>query len=51
MAVLVISIASMLLTPSDPTSMLMMMFPLIFLYFGGILLCRFRPGEKVDPLA
>lgn len=51
MAVLIISIASMLLTPSDPTSMLLMMFPLIFLYFGGILLCRFRPGGSVDPLA
>lgn len=51
MAVLVIAIASMLLTPSDPTSMLLMMFPLVFLYFGGILLCRFRPGTNVDPLA
>ncbi len=51
MAVLVIAVASMLLTPSDPTSMLLMMFPLIFLYFGGVLLCRFRPGANVDPLA
>lgn len=51
MAILIISIASMLLTPSDPTSMLLMMFPLVFLYFGGILLCRFRPGASADPLA
>ena len=51
MAILVISVASMILTPSDPTSMLMMMLPLVFLYFGGILLCRFRPGANVDPLA
>lgn len=51
MAVLVIAIASMILTPSDPTSMLLMMGPMIFLYFGGILLCRFRPGRQADPLA
>lgn len=51
MAVLVISIVSMLLTPSDPQSMLLMMFPLIFLYIGGIQLCRFNPGPKADPLA
>ncbi|MEZ6124965.1 MAG: twin-arginine translocase subunit TatC [Planctomycetaceae bacterium] len=50
-AVLVIAVASMLLTPSDPSSMLLMMFPLIFLYFGGILLCQFRPGAAADPLA
>ena len=51
MAVLVISIVSMLLTPSDPQSMLLMMFPLIFLYIGGIQLCRFNPSKQVDPLA
>lgn len=51
MAVLIISIASMILTPSDPTSMLLMMLPLIVLYFGGILLCRVRPGPSADPLA
>jgi len=51
MAVLIISIASMLLTPSDPTSMLLMMLPLVFLYFGGVLLCKFRPGPAADPLA
>jgi sec-independent protein translocase protein TatC len=51
MAVLIISIASMLLTPSDPSSMLLMMFPLIILYFGGVLLCRFQPHATADPLA
>ena len=51
MAVLVIAIASMLLTPSDPSSMLLMMFPLIILYFGGVLLCRFQPHATADPLA
>jgi len=51
MAVLVIAIVSMLMTPADPTSMLLMMFPLVFLYFGGIMLCRFRPGASTDPLA
>ncbi len=51
MAVIVIAIVSMLMTPADPTSMLLMMFPLVFLYFGGIMLCRFRPGASTDPLA
>ncbi|MEQ9412064.1 MAG: twin-arginine translocase subunit TatC [Fuerstiella sp.] len=51
MAVLIISVASMLLTPSDPTSMMLMMLPLVVLYFGGIMLCRFRPGAATDPLA
>ena len=51
MAVLIIAVASMLLTPSDPSSMLLMMFPLIFLYFGGIMLCKIKPKENVDPLA
>lgn len=51
MAVLVISIVSMLLTPSDPQSMLLMMFPLVFLYMGGIQLCKFRVNKNVDPLA
>lgn len=51
MAVLVIAVSSMLLTPSDPTSMLLMMFPLIILYFGGVMLCRLQPGPTADPLA
>ena len=52
MAILVISIASMLLTPSDPQSMLLMMFPLIILYVAGIQLCKFSPSAgTADPLA
>ena len=52
MAILVISIASMLLTPSDPQSMLLMMFPLIILYVAGIQLCKFSPSASTaDPLA
>lgn len=43
MAVLVICVLSMVLTPSDPQSMILMAVPLIFLYFGGILLCRLMP--------
>lgn len=42
-AVLVIAIISMLLTPADPYSMILMEIPLTVLYFGGILLCRFMP--------
>lgn len=51
MAVLIIAIASMLMTPSDPYSMLLMMCPLVVLYFGGIMLCKIKPKEAADPLA
>lgn len=43
MAVLVIAIISMILTPADPMSMLLMMIPLIFLYELGIKLCKWAP--------
>lgn len=46
-AVLVISILSMFLTPADPGSMILMAVPLVALYFGGILLCRYMPGHAV----
>ena len=46
MAVLVISILSMLMTPPDPMSMIMMMCPLFGLYELGILLCGFSPGKR-----
>ena len=46
MAILVISILSMLMTPPDPMSMLMMMCPLFGLYELGILLCGFSPGKR-----
>jgi sec-independent protein translocase protein TatC len=54
-AVLVIFVISMLLTPADPISMLLMALPLCFLYFMGIGLCRWMPknkspvGEGYDP--
>ncbi len=43
MAILVIAIVSMLLTPADPMSMLLMMIPLVFLYELGIKLCKWAP--------
>ena len=42
LAVLVIAFLSMILTPADPMSMLMMMLPLIFLYQLGIWLCMLQ---------
>ncbi|HTI50417.1 MAG TPA: twin-arginine translocase subunit TatC [Planctomycetaceae bacterium] len=47
-AILVIAILSMVLTPSDPVSMMMMMIPLCILYELGILLCA-RGSEKKSP--
>lgn len=50
-AVLVISIASMVLTTSpDPWSMILMMVPLLLLYVFGIYLCRFRIGGPASPI-
>jgi len=49
MAILVIAILSSVLTPADPMSMLLMMFPLIFLYELGIKLCEWMPrAETLD---
>ena len=45
-AVLVIFVAAMLLTPADPVSMLMLAVPLTALYFLGILLCKWMPRTK-----
>jgi sec-independent protein translocase protein TatC len=42
-SVLVIVFIAMILTPSDPYSMLLMAGPLVFLYFFGIALCRLMP--------
>jgi sec-independent protein translocase protein TatC len=42
-SVLVICFISMILTPSDPQSMVLMAVPLVFLYFGGVLLCKLMP--------
>ncbi len=46
LAILVIAFLSMVLTPADPMSMLLMMFPLIFLYELGILLCQFHSTQN-----
>ncbi|HVT30106.1 MAG TPA: twin-arginine translocase subunit TatC [Lacipirellulaceae bacterium] len=53
-SVLAIAFLAMILTPSDPYSMMLMMSPLIALYFFGIMLCRWMPrratefGEAID---
>ncbi len=46
MAVMIISILSMLLTPADPVSMILMAVPLTVLYFFGIALCRWMPAPR-----
>ena len=46
-AVLLMAVASMVLSPGgDPYSMLMMLVPLILLYFGGIWLCKALPSSR-----
>lgn len=45
-SVLVIFIISMLLTPADPISMLLMALPLCALYFLGIAMCRWMPRNR-----
>lgn len=45
-AILVIAVLAALLTPADPMSMLMLAGPLVLLYFGAILLCKFMPKAK-----
>ena len=47
-AILIIAFVSMVLTPSDPVSMMMMMIPLCILYELGIILCN-RRVEKKSP--
>lgn len=48
-AVVVIAVVAMVLTPSpDPYSMLLMGVPLVGLYFGGIALCKYAPGRRLD---
>ncbi len=44
-AIVTISIIAMVLTPStDPYSMIIMGLPLVGLYFGGVLMCKYMPG-------
>jgi sec-independent protein translocase protein TatC len=45
-AIFVISVISMILTPAEPYSMIMMMVPMIGLYELGILICRWFPRPK-----
>ena len=45
-AILVIFVIAMFLTPADPQSMLLMAVPLTVLYFGGVLLCYLFPKSK-----
>jgi len=49
-SILVIAIISMLLTPADPMSMMLMMLPLVALYELGIRLCEMTPA-KTSPFA
>lgn len=48
-AIMVIFVVAMVLTPADPISMLLMAFPLTLLYFVGIALCRWMPGRRPHP--
>lgn len=45
-AILVIFVLAMMLTPPDPWSMMLMAMPLTAIYFGGILLCLWLPRRK-----
>lgn len=45
-AYLIISVVSMLMTPSDPTSMIMMLIPLIGLYELGVWMCQLNPSSN-----
>ncbi|HEX3602215.1 MAG TPA: twin-arginine translocase subunit TatC, partial [Lacipirellulaceae bacterium] len=43
MSVLVISFLAAILAPADPYSMLLMVAPLVGLYFFGVMLCKWMP--------
>ncbi len=45
-AILIICVISMVLTPADPISMLLMAVPLCFLYLLGIVMCKYMPAGK-----
>ena len=45
-AILIICVISMVLTPADPVSMLLMAVPLCLLYLLGIVMCRYMPAGK-----
>jgi len=46
MAILIIAVISMLATPADPISMMLLGGPLILLYVFGIFLCRLMPANR-----
>lgn len=50
-AVLVICTISVFLTPADLGSMVVMATPLVGLYFGGIMLCKYMPRGGADRVA
>ncbi|MCC7086677.1 MAG: twin-arginine translocase subunit TatC [Pirellulales bacterium] len=45
-ATLIIWVLAAVLTPADPTSIFFLAVPLMVLYFGGILLCKWWPNPK-----
>ncbi len=55
MAVLIIALLAMVLTPADVYTMLGLFFPMVGLYFFGIFLCKFMPSgggigsQALDP--
>jgi sec-independent protein translocase protein TatC len=49
-AIMIIFVAAMLLTPSDPISMLLLAIPLTFLYFLGVAMCQWMPANT-NPFA
>ncbi len=49
-AILIIFLVAMVLTPADPISMLLMALPLCLLYLIGILMCKYMPQGR-NPFA
>jgi sec-independent protein translocase protein TatC len=45
-AVMIIFVLAMILTPADPISMLLLAMPLTLLYFLGIAMCKWMPRNK-----
>ena len=45
-AVMCIFVLSMILTPADPISMLLLAIPLTLLYFLGVGMCQWMPANK-----
>jgi sec-independent protein translocase protein TatC len=48
-AIMVIFVVAMVLTPADPISMLLLAVPLTLLYFVGVALCKWMPGGRGNP--